>query len=346
MTGSGRAKVGRQRAEWSSWRLFWAVAACGGFGAAARALGIGQPTITRRINDLEKRLNTRLFVRQPHGVTLTEQGRLAYDRVVTMEHSAEAIENLILDSEKQPQGSVGIGAPDGIAGIFLPPHMPELVRAHPRISLHIDCGLWSEHPLDGSIDISLTFARPSHPDLIARPIAHFHYGLFAARSYLDLYGTPASLAECASHAYVHHSAQVHQKEAWHPQAAAFREIVSTRIETNSSAVSFQAVRQGAGIGLMPTAILAIEPSLVMLDIPDMGSLQMWMCVHRDIARSARIRLVADWIREAFDPKTKPWHREELIHPRDFMGLITGGDGPGEPPPGDAPADGRRGVGPA
>lgn len=335
--------VSRRRADWSDLRLFWAVAETGGFGAAARALGVSQSTITRRIDELEYRLNARLFVRGPQGVSLSDAGRQAYDFVRTMESSAEALEHLIVDAEDKAEGGVGVAAPDGIAGLFLTPFMPEFLRENPKIDLRFDCGLWPDHPLKGDADISLTFSEPTQSDLIARPIAHFHYALFAARSYLDLYGAPASLTEGLSHAYVHHAAQIHQPERWHPQSVAFRSMVSMRIETNSSAVSFSAVKHGAGVGLMPTAILPLEPSLVMLDTPYLGRLKLWLCYHRDVARSARIRRVIDWVREVFDPKTMPWYREEFVHPRDFMHLIPGAP---EPVPAAEPeAEPRKAPGP-
>jgi DNA-binding transcriptional LysR family regulator len=323
-------------------RLFWAVAETGGFGAAARALGASQSTITRRVDELEHRLNARLFVRGPQGVELTEAGRLAYDRVLTMERSAEAIENMILNTETSPQGEVGIAAPDGVAGVLLAPAAAEFLRENPKISLRFDCALWSEHPMDGRTDLCLTFVEPTHPDLIARPIAHFHYGLFAAQSYLDLYGCPRSLPECTAHSYVHHAAQVHQEERWHPQAAAFRMMVQTRLETNSSAVSFAAIRNGVGLGLLPTAVVAVDPSLVMIDVPQMGALRMWLCYPRDVAQSARIRLAADWIADVFDARAKPWYREEFIHPSEFASMVGEG-GPAEPAAGH-----RRGaaIGPA
>jgi DNA-binding transcriptional LysR family regulator len=314
--------VSRRRADWSDLRLFWAVAESGGFGAAARALGVSQSTITRRVEELEYRLNARLFTRSPHGVSLTEAGKLAHERVRTMESSAEALENLIVNIEDQPEGSVGVSAPDGVAGVFLTTFMAEFLRANPKIRLRFDCGLWPDHPLGGDTDLCLTFVEPTQADLIARPIAHFHYGLFAARTYLDLYGAPATLGEGTAHAYVHHTAQVHQEENWHPHAAAFRTMVNQRIQTNSSAVSFGAVRYGAGIGLFPTAVLSIDPDLVMLDTPYLGAVKLWLCLHRDVAKSARIRRVIDWLDDVFDPKAKPWYREEFVHPRDFMHLIA------------------------
>jgi DNA-binding transcriptional LysR family regulator len=316
------ANITRRKADWSNLRVFWVVAETGGFGAAARALGVNQSTVTRRIDELEHQLNTRLFVRGISGVSLTPAGLGVYDRALTMERSAEAIENLVADADETAQGRVGLSAPDGLAAFLMTPHLPDFMRANPSIDLSIDCGLWPDHPLEGGADLSLTFEEPKQADLIAKPIAHFHYAMFAARAYLDLYGEPRSLQETTTHPFVHHVAQVHQPENWHKQTAAFQGMSSKRIETNSSAACLMAVKAGAGIGLLPTAVLSVEPGLVMLNAPVMGSLKLWLCYHRDVARSARIRRVIDWMREVFDPRTNPWYREEFVHPDDFSETLS------------------------
>jgi DNA-binding transcriptional LysR family regulator len=309
--------VSRRKADWSNLRVFWVVAETGGFGAAARALKINQSTVTRRIDELEQQLNTRLFVRGISGVSLTPSGLAVYDRALTMERSAEAIENLVANAEETPQGRVGLSAPDGLAAFLMAPYLPDFMRANPGIDLSIDCGLWPDRPLEGGSELCLTFEEPKQADLTAKPIAYFHYAMFAARSYLDLYGEPRSLQEMATHPFIHHVAQVHQPETWHKQTASLQGLTKKRIETNSSAACLMAVKAGAGIGLLPSAVLSVEPSLVMLKAPLMGSLKLWLCYHRDVARSARIRRVIDWLDEVFDPRSNPWYREEFVHPDDF-----------------------------
>ena len=335
------ATVNRLKADWSDVRIFWAVAELGSFGAAARALKLGLTTVTRAIERLETNLGTKLFVRSPQGVSLTRSGSLAYDRALTMERMAEQLEHELAECDKAAEGPVTVAAPDGIGGLFLAPFMAEFLRANPKINLLLDCGLWPDRPLTGEVDLTLTFAEPTHSDVIATPLAHFHYGLFASREHLDLYGTPTTVAETITHPFVHHLAQTHQREVWTARHVAFQNLAHKRIQTNSSAVSFAAVKNGAGIGAMPTAILALEPALIMLELPSLPPLKLWLAHHRDAARSARIRCVVDWLRELFDPRTKPWYREEFIHPRDFAAAIV--DRPDRRPrsdPGDAAA--RRG----
>jgi DNA-binding transcriptional LysR family regulator len=335
--------VVRRRADWTDLRLFWAVAELGSFGAAARTLNLGLTTITRAVERLECRLNAKLFVRGPQGVALTDAGALAYDRALSMERMAERLENDIASIEKAPEGRVKLAAPDGIAGIFLTPFVPEFLRANPKIDLIVDCGLWPDKPLGGDVDVTLTFSEPKHADAIGTPIAHFHYAVFASREYLDLYGTPSSYEEAIQHPYVHHVAQDHQRESWAARALPFQDFMHHRLQTNSSAVSFSAVKYGAGTGTMPTAILALEPSLVMLDTPPLASIKLWLVHHRDVAKSARIRCVVDWLKEVFDPRNKPWYRAEFVHPREFAAYLDRDSKPPAPIASEDPLHRRRPV---
>ena len=305
-----------RRLDWSLLRVFFAVAEEGGINAAARALKLNPSTVTRSLDELEQQLNVVLLTRTPKGVTLTQAGEKAYQRSLTIARNAAALELEVRDAEALAEGRVRLAAPDGIAGYFITPKVPEFLRAHPKVSLSVDCGLWPEHPLGGETDLTLTLNEPKSPDVVARPIAHLHYGLFASREYISLYGAPARVDEVLKHPYIHHVAQTHQREMWDARAAAFQVLIDKRMETNSSAVVVEAVRNGAGIAAMPTAV-ATDPDLVMLDTATLSPARLWLVHHRDGARPARVRAVKDWLKTVFDPRTQPWFREEFVHPRDF-----------------------------
>jgi DNA-binding transcriptional LysR family regulator len=318
------AEIARRRADWSALRVFFAVAEAGGINAAARALRLSPSTVTRTLEELETRLNVTLIVRGPRGVTLTEAGKIAYQRVLTMERTAASLELEIGDLEALPEGKVRLAAPDGVAGYFLTPFLPEFLRAHPGLDLTIDCGLWPDRPLDGEAELTLTYAEPRGGDIVARPIAHMHYALFASREYIELYGAPATYEDALKHPYVHHVAQNQQREVWSERQKAVQVLTHKRIETNSSAVVVQAVKSGIALGGLPTAIAAVEPDLVMLDTPPLAPIKLWMTHHREATRSARVRAVADWLRTIFDGRTRPWYRAEFIHPRDFAASVQAG----------------------
>ncbi|HLI66209.1 MAG TPA: LysR family transcriptional regulator [Caulobacteraceae bacterium] len=334
-------KVVRRKADWSEVRLFWAAAELGSFGAAARRLGVGLTTVTRAVERLETQLGAKLFVRGPHGVSLTRAGTLAYERALSMERLAEGLEKDLAGIEAEAEGSVKLAAPDGIAGIFLAPFIAEFLRSHPKIDLAVDCGLWPERPLEGDPDVTLSFEEPRDPDSIAQTLAHFHYAMFTSQEYIDLYGKPASYEDAVHHPYIHHVGQDHGRLSVPDRVASFIGFMRWRVDTNSSAVSFATVKHGGGLGAMPTAILAFDPTLVMLDAPPLASIKLWLSYHRDLAKSARVRCVIDWLKDVFDQRTKPWYRAEFMHPREFGPYLARQTPPPAPLAAEPPAERKR-----
>lgn len=311
------AGVDTRRADWNDLKVFLAVVEAGGINAAARRLQINASTVTRSMDDLETQLNARLVVRTPRGITLTEAGQLAYERVRTMDRTAEALAREIGDTEAAATGSVRLSLPDGVASLFVTPGLPEFFRANPELDLRLDCGLWQDRPMEGEGDIGLTFTDPSQPDVVAMTVAYVHYALFVSTEYQSLYGSPVSVDEVLRHPYIHHVAQTHQREIWSDRTAAFQTLTQKRLETNSSAVVVQAVRNGVGIGALPTGAAAVASNLVMLDVKPLGPARLWLVHRMGAQRSARVRVVKEWLKSIFDARTRPWFREEFVHPNDF-----------------------------
>ena len=309
-------EVVRRKADWDDIRLFWCVAESGSFGAAARALGAALTTITRGVDRLEGRLNTKLFERGPQGVSLTVPGAKVYDLALTMERSSRALENAILNSESALEGRVKLAARDGLTELILSSQLLRFLDSNSRIDVVLDAAQLPDRPMAGEVDLTLTFSAPTLPDLVAAPLAHFHFSFFAAKAYLEKRGTPRSIEDLAGHAYIHHVAHIPAANDPDGRRLAFMGLLRKRFVTNSSAASFDAIRLGAGLSILPTAVLALAPELVMLDLP-VTRHQLWMVRHRDVGKSARIRQVEDWLRQIFDPRTQPWYRAEFIHPSEF-----------------------------
>lgn len=307
----------RQRADWSDLRIFYAVAETGSFSEAAAQLGLSQPTVSVRIRDLETRMGVRLFARSSNRLSLTEAGEKILDHVITMERSAAAVDRLVTNEDKKPEGRVVLAAPDGLATYVLVPQLPRFFREHPDISIGLDCGLWKDDEVGAGIDISLQFDEVTNQDVVTTPLGYYHYCLYSSQSYLDLYGTPTSLAAVAERRYIHHVAYTRQQENWRIKLGALQGLANVGLATNSSSSIVEAVRGGAGIGLLPTAVSSFAPDLVMLDLPPLARLELRMCVHRDLVGAARIRRVTTWLQSVFDPKANPWFRAEFVHPSEF-----------------------------
>ncbi|MDP3853777.1 LysR family transcriptional regulator [Phenylobacterium sp.] len=308
------------RADWDDIKTFVAAAQTGSFGAAARRLRTTQPTVTRRIDDLETRLGTRLFDRGLRGVTLTRAGEQVYDRALTMQRASVEIERLALDSERPEAGEVTIAAPEGIGGFIIAPEIAEFMKENPGIRMGLDCGFYPENPVDPHVDLSIQLTdATTAPEMTAIPLATLHYALFASREYLDTYGAPTRLEAAAGHRFVYHSAQVRERGVWGAKTSAFIELAGPALVLNSSTAMLHAIQRGAGVGAIPTAISALEPDLVMLDIPPLASATLWLCHHREALKSARVKRVSEWLVSIFDARERPWFRPEFVHPSEFAG---------------------------
>jgi DNA-binding transcriptional LysR family regulator len=324
-----------RRLDWNDVRTFLAVAECGSLNAAARLLGMTQPTISRRMEEFEYRLKAKLFDRSSRGVMLTEAGLMVRDLAQSMARLGGSIVREVAGHDHSDIGRVRMSAPDGIAGFLLAPQLPRFQMANPQIQLAIDCGLWIGSMLESEPDLALEMNETCGSDLVSAPIATMHYCAFASREYLDLYGTPKTLTQLAEHRIVHHTSHREQKSRWHPKAEALSVLADPQFVCNSSAATFQATRAGAGISILPTFVVTLAPDLVMLDLEPLAHPYLFLRHRAMIEQQQRVKLVKDWLQEVFDPTDQPWFREEFVHPADFQRYLPEIPATAQPP--------RRGV---
>ena len=306
-----------RRLDWNDVRVFLAVAESGSLNAATRLLGMTQPTISRRMEDLEIRLGAQLFRRSSKGVQLTEAGETMRDLAAGMARLGGSIVREVAGSDKDNAGRVTLAAPDGMASYVLMPALADFQAANPEIDLILDCGMYPGSLTEGDMDLALEFVEEASAGRTTTPIAHLHYAFYASRSYLNTYGTPKNLADVVNHRMVRHSAFREQRSTWSRKAEAMKELIGVNLITNSSAAMVEAVRTGAGIGSLPTAIYAVDPELVMLDLEPVAHPTLWLRHHPAVVRHGRVQRVKEWLQRTFDAQRRPWFREDFVHPSEF-----------------------------
>lgn len=313
----GALQPASQRFDWADLRIFLHVAEAQSLTAAAKTLGLTQPTVTQRVQTLEDRLQAKLFVRSAQGVTLTDAGKQILEQARTMERAARDVDRFVRERDTVLEGRVKVAAPDGIAGFWIAPRLPEFFRLNPDISLSIDAGFWPNDPVRSELDVSLQYETTQQGDFVVHPVATLHYAPFATRRYLELYGQPKSLTDLLRHRVIAHSAVKFQEDTWDPRMAAVRTLAEDATDTNCSATIIMAVQSGAAIGQLPTCATRFMPDLVMLGELPIASPKL-LLVHRvDVGRIARVKRVIDWLKATFDPDDNPWFRSDFVHPREF-----------------------------
>ncbi len=285
-------------ANWDDFRIFAAIVAEGSLSAAARRLGLSQPTVGRRLQALERALGAKLLDRVAGAYVLTPRGAELLPLVEQLVEAGQAIERARPDLAETATGVVRI-ATGPWNSRFLARRLPELLADLPGIELQILSGNVFADLARREADIAIRNRRPGEGKLVRRALPDPAYALFASRDYVA--HNPAaltagryqdcrwiSLDESQAHASSVQWIERHLQHAAH-------------IRCNNSANILDAILGGAGIGIAPCWVGAEEPDLVQLTAPleNYATEGLWLVVHEDLRNRPRVRLAADRIAALF-----------------------------------------------
>lgn len=275
--------------DWERQRAFLAVVREGSLSGAARALGLAQPTVRRRIEELEGGLRTALFTRSPGGLIPTERGLLLREHAEAMEMAADAFVRSASAGVDEVAGTVRISASDVVAIEVLPPILAALREKHPRLVIALSPTNRSEDVLRREADIAVRMVRPRQEALVARWVGSIPLGLHAHRSYLNAHGAPTTLDELNDHALIGVESHSPVLSAIQDQGFAVG-IDDFTFRSDNDLAQLAAIRAGLGIGFCQIPLAARDRSLVQL-FPDAlrMDLDTWVVAHEDQRGVARIR---------------------------------------------------------
>jgi len=299
--------------NWDDLRIFLVTAKAGSFSRAARQLRSTQPTISRRIECLERRLAVRLFDRRMSGVVLTPEGESVLKSVHQIEDAVGEIRRNVFCSDSSLSGEVSISLPDGFATFWLAPNLGRLHDRHAGISVEFLCSTEPSDPMGLESDLSVRCRQPKAQNLIVVRLGYLHALPWAAPGYLERHGTPSNLEDLRRHRLLDHEFYHYISPDCDDWLTLLRRTGQRRIWTNSSASLLSAAQAGSGIALLPTYFCQFAKGIVPLDLGIRTRSPIYLTFHPKVRDSARVRAVIDWIRDLFDPETRPWFRE-AFHP--------------------------------
>ncbi|QIG81689.1 LysR family transcriptional regulator [Sphingosinithalassobacter tenebrarum] len=301
--------------DWERQRAFLAVLREGSLSAAARALGLAQPTVRRRIEEIEARTGAVLFARSPSGLEPTETALALRDHAEAMERSAESFLRAASVPPGEISGTVRIAADTVMASDVLPALLAPLLRAHERLRVAI----LSSGPDGGAVqretDIAIWLDKPEQPMLVTRRIGSLAFGLFAHASYLEARSRPKSLAALDGHVVIGTLPDARPGDS---DDAPPLPREHQRLLCDSRSAQLGAIRAGLGIGLCPLPLARRDPNLIRL-LADAVAFQhdVWLAYHEDLRPLARVRAVHDALADGLsDYLGKPLQR---LAPRSWPG---------------------------
>lgn len=182
-----------------SMRVFERVVDEGGFAAAARALDMSAPVVTRLVADLEEHLGTRLLQRSTRRLSLTEAGQQYLGRVRNILQDIDEADAVVSAQTTELAGLLRLHAPPVLATYVIAPLLAEFRRRYPKILIELEVESLREPPIE-DFDITLLGTDDSFDgDVIARKVLESEAILVASPEYLRRRGTPQQPQELMQH---------------------------------------------------------------------------------------------------------------------------------------------------
>lgn len=289
--------------DWGDFQLFLAVARTGQVSRAGHLLGLNHATVSRRIAQLERDLKARLFDKSPRGYALTQAGERLLVRAEAMESAALGAQGEVGETDLQLTGTVRIGAPDGFGSFFLAPRLGAFCRAHPALEMQIFAMPRSFSLSKREADIAIGLSAPEAGRLVSRKLTDYSFHMYASERYFEERGRPDSVAELRRHRGIGYI----QDLIFSPELDYLSEVavgLKPRLTSSNLVAQLQATLAGAGLCMLPDFLAAGFPALVPV-LPDTVEFRrtFWLVMHEDTRHLARIRLAADFIREAVDAES-------------------------------------------
>jgi DNA-binding transcriptional LysR family regulator len=284
--------------DWRALQDVVTVAQTGSLSAAARRLNISQPTVGRRIEQLEEQLGALLFNRTTQGLSLTRVGESIINHARRMEEEALAIERTATGANQQLQGNVRISLIEDLGISWLPKKLSIFHDEFPQLAIDVNIDNRDVNLLRREADIAVRLARPEQPDLICRKVGALQMGLYASKDYLKKNGTPERITDLKQHYHVGFDEDMGRS----PQVQKLESLFNPdqiRHRSNSHIEMTEATRASLGCGVLSCFIADSYPDLQRLLTRFIyHEREIWLVTHADISSSARIRAVFDFLAEA------------------------------------------------
>jgi len=283
--------------DWNRARAFLVAAEEGSYSAAARALGLTQPTVGRQVAALEEELGVALFERVGIKLQPTDAALELLEHAREMGRAANALSLAAAGQSAAIDGTVRITASQLISAFLLPPVIAGVRKAHPGVRLELVASNAVRDLRRREADIAVRNGSPSNaeligrrlPDALARPYVHRDY-----LASLPAPPTPDSLAGVDIFGFDDNPRMIEGLQALgYPVTAENIHVMS-----EDHLVQWQLARRGLGVCLVMEVVGDADPDMVPL-LPELPAipLPMWLLTHRELHTSRRIRLVFDAMAE-------------------------------------------------
>lgn len=283
--------------DWNQVRAFLATVEEGSLSAAAKALGLTQPTLGRQVAALEERLGVTLFERSGRSLILTPTGESLINHVRAMGEAATRLSLVASGQSTSVEGRVKVTASEGYAAFVLPEVVERLRATHPGIVVEIVATNSLSDLRRREADIAVRNTEPTDPEMIARRMPDQKGGFYATPDLIARHGPFRDVRDLAEAPLIGFGT-----DAQYLEALQKRQIPVTEANfvagSESHLVHWEMTRRGIGIGIVGN-LIGDRDGLVVPVLHDRLTFEfpVWLVAPAELKTNPRVRIVFDTLAE-------------------------------------------------
>ncbi|WP_027856497.1 LysR family transcriptional regulator [Marinobacterium jannaschii] len=293
---------------------FVRVVEAGSISAAAEQLAVAKSVVSKRLSDLEARLEVQLLARTTRRLNLTDSGRAFLEQCKSILSAVDVAESVASGSRGQVQGRLRIASPLTFGLMHLNPAIREFIKLHPLVRVDID---FSDSQIDlvhGGYDLALRIADLADSRLAARPLTQIRHAVAASPEYFRNRALPSTPKELLELDCLRYSGARDSKWLYTDPSGKKGAIdPATFISANNGAFLRDMAIAGSGIINQPTFISyqAICSGELMLLLEDYKwrEFTAYIVYPKTNYLPLRVRTFIEFLARYFDRDLPYWERE-------------------------------------
>jgi len=276
--------------NWDDMQFVLAITRGETLSAAAKILGVSQPTVSRRLSAIETRYSVRLFDRIEGGYMLTPAGEDMFDTLQPIEEELTNLERRIAGRDSQLKGSLRLTCTEVMANLYLADHLARFIKVHPEIDLNLTCTFHHLSLSRSDADVAIRVTGEPTETLVGRHLVDLAVGVYIATDYptQNLASLDPGELDWIGWRDEPYNRSLIQK--FYPNAN-IRHRVDDMLAMRSMA------RAGLGVVILPCYVGDTDPGLrrAVVDTIQQDNFGLWVLSHPDVRRAARVRAFMQFI---------------------------------------------------
>ena len=288
--------------DWNQLRAFLETADTGSLSAAARKLGLTQPTLSRQVAAIERELGVTLFERVGKTMALTTTGMDLLEHARAMGAAAEALGLAASGRSQAVGGVVSVSASDAVAALLLPRLVRQLREQEPGIAIEVISSNALSDLLRREADIAIRHVKPEQPELIARLVCETTACFYASEDFVRAHGHPRTAADATHLPFIGGDRAGSYLGYMQRHGLPISEA-NFSCYADHSVANYELMRNGLGIGAMMDDIARNTPGILrVLDEVPPVVFPIWLVTHRELRTARRIRVVFEALAQGLTPR--------------------------------------------